>query len=61
MFCNDTCESLAHEDKKVALVEKEASKFAAAKKKGMKNTDWKDTDIGQFLWHDQYKFIAYNF
>ena len=53
MFCNDTCESLAHEDKKAALVKKEASKVAAAKKKGMKNKDWKNKDSGQFWWHDQ--------
>ena len=53
MFCNDTCEALAHEDKKAALVKKQASKAAAAKKKGMKNSDWKNTDSGQFWWHDQ--------
>ena len=53
MFCNDTCESLAHEDKKAALVKKEKAKVAAAKKKGMKNKDWKNTDSGQFWWHDQ--------
>ena len=53
MFCNETCEALAHEDKKAALAKKEASKVAAAKKKGMKNKDWKNTDSGQFWWHDQ--------
>merc|ERR1712086_941335 len=53
MFCNDTCEALAHEDKKAALVKKEKAKVAAAKKKGMKNDDWKNTDSGQFWWHDQ--------
>jgi len=53
MFCNDTCESLAHEDKKAALVKKDKAKVAAAKKKGMKNRDWKNTDSGQFWWHDQ--------
>ena len=53
MFCNETCESYAHEDKKAALVKKEKAKVAAAKKKGMKNRDWKNTDSGQFWWHDQ--------
>ena len=53
MFCNDTCEAFAHEDKKAALVKKEKAKVAAAKKKGMKNKDWKNTDSGQFWWHDQ--------
>ena len=53
MFCSDTCESYAHEDKKGALVKKEKAKVVAAKKKGMKNRDWKNTDSGQFWWHDQ--------
>ena len=53
MFCNDSCEAFAHEDKKAALVKKEKAKVAAAKKKGMKNKDWKNTDSGQFWWHDQ--------
>ena len=35
MFCNDSCEAFAHEDKKAALVKKEKAKVAAAKKKGM--------------------------
>ena len=35
--CNKKWESLSHEDKKAALVKKEASKVAAAKKNGMKN------------------------
>ena len=34
MFGNETWESLAHEDMKAALVKEEASKVAAAKKKG---------------------------
>ena len=53
MFCNETCEALAHEDKKAALAKKEASKVAAAKKKGSKIKNWKNTDSGQFWWHDQ--------
>ena len=54
MFCNETCESLAHEDKKAALVKKEANKAVAAKKKAsQKVKNWKNTDSGQFWWHDQ--------
>ena len=54
MFCNETCESLAHEDKKAALVKKEAHKAVAAKKKAsQKVKNWKNTDSGQFWWHDQ--------
>ena len=54
MFCNETCESLAHEDKKTALVKKEANKAVAAKKKAsQKVKNWKNTDSGQFWWHDQ--------
>ena len=54
MFCNETCESLAHEDKKTALVKKEANKAVAAKKKNaQKVKNWKNTDSGQFWWHDQ--------
>ena len=54
MFCNETCESLAHEDKKAALVKKEANKGVAAKKKAsQKVKNWKNTDSGQFWWHDQ--------
>ena len=53
LFCNDTCESLAHENKKAALVKKEASKVAAVKKKTAKVKNWKNTDSGQFWWHDQ--------
>ena len=56
MFCNETCESLAHEDRKTAVAKKEANKVAAAKKKaqaGTKVKNWKNTDSGQFWWHDQ--------
>ena len=53
MFCNETCESLAHVDKKAATVKKESSKVAVAKIKGMKSKDCKNTDSGQFWWHDQ--------
>ena len=54
MFCNETCESLAHEDKKAALVKKDANKAVAAKKKAsQKIKNWKNTDSGQFWWHDQ--------
>ena len=54
MFCNETCESLAHEDRKAAVVKKEAAKVANAKKKaGTKVKNWKNTDSGQFWWHDQ--------
>jgi len=53
MFCNETCEALAHADPKKAAAKKaEAGKAAAAKKAGnVKN--WKNTDSGQFWWHDQ--------
>lgn len=54
MFCNETCEALAHEDKKSALVKKESNKAIAAKKKNsQKVKNWKNTDSGQFWWHDQ--------
>ena len=54
MFCNETCESIAHEDRKAAVAKKEANKVAAAKKKaGTKIKNWKNTDSGQFWWHDQ--------
>ena len=54
MFCNETCEALAHEDKKSAVAKKEASKAIAAKKKtSQKIKNWKNTDSGQFWWHDQ--------
>ena len=53
MFCNETCESLAHEDKKSALVKKEANKVLAKKKNVQKVKNWKNTDSGQFWWHDQ--------
>eukprot|EP00092_Neocalanus_flemingeri_P020436 GFUD01022139.1.p2 GENE.GFUD01022139.1~~GFUD01022139.1.p2 ORF type:complete len:199 (+),score=84.09 GFUD01022139.1:45-641(+) len=53
LFCNETCEALAHEDKKAAVAKKEASKVAAAKNKGTKVKNWKNTDSGQFWWHDQ--------
>ena len=54
MFCNETCEGLAHEDRKAAVVKKEAAKVANAKKKaGSKIKNWKNTDSGQFWWHDQ--------
>merc|ERR1712066_806573 len=55
MFCNATCETLAHkkEDDKAALVKKEANKVAAAKKKAQGVKNWKNTDSGQFWWHDQ--------
>merc|ERR1712209_73798 len=33
MFCNETCEALAHEDRKTAVAKKEANNVAAAKKK----------------------------
>ena len=54
MFCNETCESIAHEDRKATVAKKEANKVAAAKKKaGTKIKNWKNTDSGQFWWHDQ--------
>ena len=53
MFCNETCESLAHDDKKSALVKKEANKVLAKKKNAHKVKNWKNTDSGQFWWHDQ--------
>jgi len=53
MFCNETCESLAHEDKKAAAVKKQAASKAAAAKKATKVKNWKNTDSGQFWWHDQ--------
>ena len=53
-FCNETCEALAHENKKAAVVKVDAKKVAAAKKKaGAKVKNWKNTDSGQFWWHDQ--------
>jgi len=53
MFCNETCEALAHEDKKAATVKKQAASKAAAAKKATKVKNWKNTDSGQFWWHDQ--------
>ena len=49
MFCNETCESLAHEAKKSTGAKKETKpKTAATKKKGGKSAkDWKNTDSGQ--------------
>ena len=41
-------------DKKAAVAKVEANKVAAAKKKsGTKVKNWKNTDSGQFWWHDQ--------
>jgi len=53
LTCAQTCEALAHADPKKAAAKKaEAGKTAAAKKAGnVKN--WKNTDSGQFWWHDQ--------
>jgi len=53
MFCSETCEALAHEDKKAAAVKKQAASKAAAAKKATKVKNWKNTDSGQFWWHDQ--------
>ena len=54
MFCNETCESLGCSERKTAVAKKEANKVAAAKKKaGTKIKNWKNTDSGQFWWHDQ--------
>merc|ERR1719362_2036086 len=53
MFCSETCEVLAHEDKKAAAVKKQAASKAAAAKKATKVKNWKNTDSGQFWWHDQ--------
>ena len=42
--------------RKTALVKKEAGKATAAalkKKAGTKIKNWKNTDSGQFWWHDQ--------
>merc|ERR1712037_763994 len=47
MFCSETCEALAHEDKKAAAVKKQAAR------KANKVKNWKNTDSGQFWWHDQ--------
>merc|ERR1719266_1730371 len=44
MFCNETCESLAHADPKKAAVKKEAAGKAAAAKKANKVKNWKNTD-----------------
>ena len=53
-FCNETCVDLAHENKKAAVAKVEAKKVAAAKKKSTtKVKNWKNTDSGQFWWHDQ--------
>ena len=46
MFGNETWESLVHEDMKAALVKEEASKVAAAKKKGTR-TQIGRTQIGR--------------
>jgi len=53
LFCSETCEALAHEDKKAAAVKKQAASKAAAAKKATKVKNWKNTDSGQFWWHDQ--------
>ena len=54
IFCNETCVDLAHQDKKAAVAKIEAKKVAAAKKKSStKIKNWKNTDSGQFWWHDQ--------
>ena len=54
LFCNETCVDLAHENKKAAVAKVEAKKVAAAKKKSTtKVKNWKNTDSGQFWWHDQ--------
>ena len=53
-FCNETCVDLAHENKKAAVAKIEAKKVATAKKKSTtKVKNWKNTDSGQFWWHDQ--------
>merc|ERR1719234_1313491 len=50
MYCSETCEALAHEDKKAAAVKKQAASKAAAAKKASKVKNWKNTDSGQFWW-----------
>jgi len=44
LFCSETCEALAHEDKKAAAAKKQAASKAAAAKKTTKVKNWENMD-----------------
>merc|ERR1712126_380410 len=48
MFCNESCEALAHEDKKTAVAKKEAAGKAAAAKKLPRSRTGKIRTVANF-------------